>query len=155
MKLIDAKAIAGAKRPRCEWCRCAFAPKHTHHIFGKGAGRVDWAGNLVCLCVVCHAIHHDGNEPSKAQLLALAAEREGLLQSEIEGVVHAIRRAPKGSDAAAIIAGILRPMVGDDSRPAQAEMDADHVRRDQAHGMRQPYLAVPQKRRRKLRRKPD
>jgi hypothetical protein len=89
-KLLKAMAEPG----ECAWCRQWCAQRDCHHIYSKGAGRVDIAGNLVSLCRVCHALTHSG-AVSRFDLLTMAANREGLRQDEITAAVYAIRRHPK------------------------------------------------------------
>lgn len=83
---------------RCEWCRKTFlGGLDPHHLFSRGCGRIDVAVNLASLCRKCHTDHHYGNEPTRADLLAVVAAREKVQQFQIEEEIWRIRRLPKGS----------------------------------------------------------
>lgn len=93
MKLIDKDLLARIRsESRCCWCG-AHGPVHVHHIFSKGAGRVDIACNLLPLDWKCHGLVHNG-EISRSDLLAVAAARSGIMQDEIEAEVYRVRRLP-------------------------------------------------------------
>ena len=97
MKIIDKKLLKDFSRPgRCEWCDVYFAGGlDPAHIFSRGAGRVDITENLVSLCRTCHSYNHAGKEPTRAQLLLLAAKRERTTAEEIVDKVQRIRRDDK------------------------------------------------------------
>ena len=98
MRLIDEEVLIEARsRERCEWCG-RRGPLDAAHILSKGAGRVDLPCNIVALDRFCHSRSHAGDDPTTADLLAIAAAREGILQDDIRRMVWAVRRAPKGSD---------------------------------------------------------
>jgi len=92
----DAAMDVARRRPCCEWCghRCPNGT-HPHHLFTRGAGRIDAPWNLVSLCAFHHRSHHDGNEPLKADLLAIVAQREKMLQEDVELAVWCVRRLPR------------------------------------------------------------
>lgn len=94
MKIINRPLLTFfATLPRCEWCRQRPAD-HAHHLFGKGFGgwsRFDVRINLMGLCHVCHSRFHDGHI-ERADLLAIVAKREGVLQSDIEAEIYRLRR---------------------------------------------------------------
>jgi HNH endonuclease len=94
--LKDEELLARFRRiRRCEWCREKIPASDPHHIHSKGAGRVDIPGNLVALCRTCHNRNHAGHRPNRAQLLAVAGQREELTPVEIAQAVHDIRAWPK------------------------------------------------------------
>lgn len=107
MKVVDELLLMEFRAAgRCDWCREWFPVLEPHHLWARGMGgafRIDTRYNLAALCLGCHRAHHDGNEPTKLDLLAVVAARESVTQDEIERVVLAIRRAPKGSDLAEVL----------------------------------------------------
>jgi hypothetical protein len=94
MKLIDKSLIASFRGSICEWC-LYVAASEGHHIFSKGAGRVDIRGNLVSLCRLCHTKAHAGHSPTREQLLTVAARREKTTAEAITAEVQRIRRLTK------------------------------------------------------------
>ena len=78
---------------RCEWCK-RWSPHgcDPHHVFSRGAGRLDVRINLVSLCRACHQAHHAGQIPLRCDLLAIVATREGVNQFEIEDEIYRLRR---------------------------------------------------------------
>lgn len=101
MKIIYGPAKSAARsKDCCEWCkkpRCLEAA----HIFACGAGggtRIDADFNLLGLCAGqfgCHAAHHRGDHPTRDDMLAVAAYRDGVLQTEIKAKWDLIGRTPK------------------------------------------------------------
>ena len=86
---------------RCEFCGHATkAPTHPHHIYSRGAGRLDIRINLIALggafCCNCHGLVHAGRI-KREQLLKVVALRERTTPEVIEAEVFRIRRLPKGS----------------------------------------------------------
>ena len=80
----------------CAWCgRRTLQGCHPHHIFSRGAGRLDVRINIVNLCWRCHFDHHNGLRPLRCDLLAVVAARENVLQPDIKAVVYLLRRLPK------------------------------------------------------------
>ena len=75
----------------CAFCGRRVIECDPSHIYSRGAGRVDIPENIVNLCRVCHNDSHAGYEPTRAQLLAIAAKREGTTPEEITAKVHRIR----------------------------------------------------------------
>ena len=59
----------------CEWCGQP-GPTEPSHSESVGAGGPDSYANLTGLCRRCHDSHHQGHEPTTAQLLQTAARRE-------------------------------------------------------------------------------
>ena len=63
------------------FCECCNTPTpggtDPAHIGSRGAGRVDAAWNLCALDRACHTRHHAGGKPTRQDLLAIAAKREG------------------------------------------------------------------------------
>jgi hypothetical protein len=87
-----------AKR-RCEWCgrKLRHRPQ-PHHIFSRGAGRLDVRCNLIALGGAadcgCHDLVHVG-KPLRRQLLAVAAGREGMTVIQAEQLVWRLRRGQR------------------------------------------------------------
>jgi hypothetical protein len=102
LKVVDEALLTELRQARaCGWCGAALhRPPEVHHVLGKGAGRVDIRGNLIPLGGAwdcnCHGTIHDGNGPTRAQLLAVTAARDGTTAHAIEAEVYRIRRTPKG-----------------------------------------------------------
>lgn len=80
-------------RMACEYCKRPCLPE-VHHIFTRGAGRLDVRPNLIALCRECHADFHAGNL-LRCDLLLIVAHREGELQDHIRDLIHLLRRLPK------------------------------------------------------------
>ena len=95
---------------RCEFCS-RFRSVVGHHLHSRGAGRIDLPLNLIGLCAECHQAVHDGHI-LRADLLAVVAQREGLMQQDIEAEVYRIRRLPKGSIYEAFSGKRPVPLVG-------------------------------------------
>jgi hypothetical protein len=90
------------RRGKCRFCGKGPIDLCGHHLFSKGAGQLDISINLIALGMPltcdCHGSHHDGNEPSFEQLLALSAQDHDCLQGDIETVVYLLRdQLPKGA----------------------------------------------------------
>lgn len=92
------------------WCAYCGATGNTaaHHIFGKGAGRVDWRKNLfrVGLGCVCHQTLQRGRLPdrrdadtdeTRLELLKLtcARDRDGWCAEDVLLVFYKIRAMPQ------------------------------------------------------------
>lgn len=101
MRIENADLLAsfGGMR-RCEVCgklkHCDAA-----HIFSAGAGRVDEPWNIVSLCREDHAANHqrtNGRDVTRAQLLEIAAMREGVSPEWIIAEVRRIRALPQPRD---------------------------------------------------------
>ena len=102
MKIID-EAVLDQFRGygACEWCRraCWRDPEHTYRRGQGSSRRLDIREVLVALCRECHTKAESGHgEPSKDQLKALVAKREGATVEEIRDYVHLLWRLPKGSE---------------------------------------------------------
>jgi hypothetical protein len=97
VKILDPELLKTfAAKTHCEWCG-KFRPVCAHHWWAKGMGnssQIDLPCNLVALCFECHAAVHQGNI-DRASLLAVIAQREGMLQGEVLAVIHATLRRPK------------------------------------------------------------
>ena len=77
----------------CEVCGSRLPQgSDPHHIFSKGAGRVDIPENIASLCRLCHNRAHAG-QISRLLLLVIAGHRECLLTEDIEENVWTIRRS--------------------------------------------------------------
>lgn len=91
MRVIDRDLLKRfAQAPRCEFCHRA-GPVDGAHIYSRGAGRVDIAENLCSLCRCCHSLSHNGQEPTREQLLEIAAKREGTTAEKITEKVNGLR----------------------------------------------------------------
>lgn len=85
----------------CRWCRknvelCA------HHLFAtghNGGRRIDLPCNMISIGMEfqcpCHRSHHDGNEPTFEQLLAISAADHDCLQGDLEALIRLVHRMPK------------------------------------------------------------
>lgn len=94
MRVIHESLLARFRLPgRCEACRRpCFDGLDPHHIFGKGAGRVDIASNLIAICRDCHnAFHSCYTKELRMSLLQISAAREGTTPEEIEDKVMRLR----------------------------------------------------------------
>jgi hypothetical protein len=99
MKIVnDALTASMRRRGPCRYCG-KVVDLCGHHIWSKGSGGPDIACNLIALGMpltcLCHKSHHDGNEPTFDDLLALSAADNDCLQGDIESLVNLIRRMPK------------------------------------------------------------
>lgn len=101
MILIDPTALERARnRPACEWCH---KPNqyglHAAHVLAKGFGggsRCDSDFNLCGLCFKCHILgHHAGRSPTRAELIAIVAKREGVSEDQVLDTVYRLLREPK------------------------------------------------------------
>jgi hypothetical protein len=99
MRVVDENLLQMFRgKPRCEWCgRTNGGQLQPHHLWCRGmggGGRLDVPVNLIALCAV--PCHHDAQEGRilKADLLAVVAAREGVLQQDIIDEVNRLRRTP-------------------------------------------------------------
>jgi hypothetical protein len=84
-----------AETCRCECCnRACPTGAAPHHLFSRGAGRLDIRLILQPLCLDCHRDFHDG-KISRAFLLAKRAKKERTTAEAITQVVHWLRALPK------------------------------------------------------------
>jgi hypothetical protein len=92
MNVVDEKVLDRFRGPgKCEWCGHLRKRLDAAHIFTRGAGRLDLPINLVGLCHWCHVCHHNGATPTRAQLLVVAAIREGWPPDAMESCIHYLR----------------------------------------------------------------
>ena len=87
-----------AQATHCEWCH-KKGPVEAHHLWAKGHGgghRLDVLINLIALCRQDHQAHHDGNEPTRSDLVAVVAAREKMLQDDLVAEITRLRNLPKG-----------------------------------------------------------
>lgn len=95
MRVVDDALVARfAGKKRCEWCgkvkKC-----DPHHVWTRGAGRVDVRTNLVSLCRKDHNAFHAG-VIKRAALVAIVAQREGCTPEDAEAVVRFFRGLQAG-----------------------------------------------------------
>lgn len=98
----------------CEFCRKLVRRRECHHVYTRGAGRLDLRLNLIALCATfsggdnCHDAAHNG-AIMRCDLLAVVAAREGCNQVDIEAIVFLFRRLPRNpseADVARELAGL-------------------------------------------------
>lgn len=156
MRIIDESVLDRFRGPgRCDWCGKTVRSRDAAHIFSRGAGQVDHPWNITSLCTVfsggdnCHAMSHAGHEPTRHDLMACVAAREGILQAHIEAFVWLVRSLPKWSTVnvralekeAANGAGTAD--VADNDREQQGQGNVNDVPRPRARtgtGSRADYL---------------
>lgn len=93
---------------KCEWCLKQCQTRECAHVYAKGLGgghTLDIPINLVALGIGgwvgiaaecnCHSDHHAGREPTRRQLLEIAAKREGVDPDDAEYVILMLKRLPK------------------------------------------------------------
>lgn len=86
---------------KCDWCGKACAAREGHHLFSKGAGRIDARWNLACLGKTlsfqcqCHSKHHQGLSPTAADLILMVADREKTNGAAIVDAMFYIRALDK------------------------------------------------------------
>jgi hypothetical protein len=77
VRIVDEAVLEEARnRGYCEWCGRPLCRADPSHAVPVGRGGDDTVLNVTSSCRACHDRHHDGHEPTEAQLLALAAIRE-------------------------------------------------------------------------------
>lgn len=92
--------VEARSRTLCEWCGKSRRLEAAH-IFGKGHGsgcRLDISCNLCGLCAGpfgCHAAHHHQKQPTRIDLLAIVAKREGVLSHLITAKINLLLATPK------------------------------------------------------------
>lgn len=81
-------------------CKCELCGKEVrggtqpHHLFTRGAGRMDVSFNLAALCAPCHhAIHL--NAVWKPRLFGIVAAREGMTVEQLKEKLWELRRRKK------------------------------------------------------------
>ena len=103
MRIVDEALLETFRQPGpCSWCGRWFPRLDAAHVFAKGLGsgsRLDVTQNLVSLCRQDHSMSHAGKSPTRAELLAIVAEREGVSLEDIEVEIFRLRREPKGGRA--------------------------------------------------------
>lgn len=122
MIVKDETLLAQFRIGPCEWCGKRGATE-AHHIFTRGMGcgrRLDVRINLIGLCRVCHALTHNGAEPTKWDLLAIVARREGMVQDGQNKLIAEIRRLMRLDKH------------GEEARRRESPPDPDHNRENQA-----------------------
>jgi hypothetical protein len=105
MRVTHPELLDEFRGQRCEWCQKPRTMSDAAHLWAKGhggGGRLDVRVNLIALCRVCHRTSHD--RPCHADLLLIVAQREGVLQPDIEEVIHLLRRLSKRPTKAEIAA---------------------------------------------------
>jgi len=98
MTIIDPKIIQECRdRAQCELCYAGTAPYEAHHIYHRGMGggsQLDVAINLICVCVKCHRLIHDG-WVKRQGLLAAVAVREGISSQQVWERICELLRQPR------------------------------------------------------------
>ena len=98
MRIVNESILDLFRVPQpCAWCRIRVATD-PHHIFSRGAGRLDVAINLVSLCRQDHRNAHDGHQPTREQLLQIVARREGISVETIVDRIWLLRRLDKHAE---------------------------------------------------------
>ncbi len=94
MKIVNKKLLKTFTVPGlCECCHCPCPDgRDPHHLFTRGAGRVDIPENLVSLCRECHNSFHMSGRPCLTELLEVSAKRNGTTAEAIRAKVYEIRR---------------------------------------------------------------
>lgn len=105
MKILNEPLLATYRvAGPCEWCKRWCRVREPHHIRCRGhggGGRLDVPVNLVALgssqmmCCSCHTDHHAMKEPTTEDLLAIACQREGILQDQAIELLDFLARCPK------------------------------------------------------------
>lgn len=99
MEIIDDELLDFFRESfRCEWCKKATIVDCHHYWYRRGIGggsRLDHPWNLVSLCRADHDAHHQGNVPTRTDLLAIVAAREGVLQDDIIAELLRLRNLPR------------------------------------------------------------
>ena len=88
------------KNPQCEWCG-AVGLVHPHHLWPRNiaaGGRLNIRINLIGLCSVCHNDVQAGLI-TRIDLLAVVANREGMMQDQIEAEIWRLRKEPDHAPA--------------------------------------------------------
>lgn len=101
MKIIDEALLDEFRQSGyCEWCGRWFVRLDAAHVFARGmggGGRLDVRVNLLGLCRRDHDLHHAGHKPTRDDLIALIAKREGLTPEAVVAEITRLRNLPKGS----------------------------------------------------------
>lgn len=94
MKIVDEKLLAEFRsKGQCELCLRKCYPLDPHHLWTRGAGRLDIRCNLISLCRVCHSeVEH---KQAKERILEIVCRRERAKPEAIWEVVCFVRRWPK------------------------------------------------------------
>lgn len=97
MRIIDEDALDECReRWRCERCgKPTPSGCEPHHIFTRGAGRLDIRCNLIGLCRACHPEVQEGGKAARDECLLIVARRERMSIEDIEDIVNSLRRRPK------------------------------------------------------------
>lgn len=97
MTIRDEKLLAIVRQETCCWCG-SLPPNDPHHIYAKGMGggsRLDTTENVVPLCRDCHQKHHNGNEPTRADLIHENAKRLGRTSADVLRQIRCDLNKPK------------------------------------------------------------
>lgn len=105
MKILSATLLDQFRTPgRCEICQAQCKRKEPHHIFACGTGchkQLDVPINLVSLgssalfCCACHTRYHQEHKPTRIEMLAIAAAREGMDADECQEAIWFLQRQKK------------------------------------------------------------
>ena len=93
MIIIDQELLFEFRcKRKCEKCGkktdCGLDP---HHVFSRGAGRLDIRINLIALDRQCHCLVHSG-VIKKRDLIDIVSKREGLTPDELTTEIYRLRR---------------------------------------------------------------
>lgn len=95
MRLVSELTLEKFRHGPCEHCG-KVGRTDPHHVYAKGNEcRLDIRENLVALCRRCHTEHHSGHSPTRRELLAIVARREGTTPEAIQAKIWRLRRAEK------------------------------------------------------------
>lgn len=92
---------------RCENCNWERGRLDVAHCYSKGAGQVDALWNTCFLCRTCHSSSHSGNTPTRDDMLAIAAKREGVAVASITAAVYWIRNLDRSASCRRIRSELL------------------------------------------------
>lgn len=102
MNVLDPDLLKSYRLPGlCECCGKVCKMRCGHHVFSKGAGQVDHQWNLVKVAMspqdgcTCHHDHHLKGKPSRAEMLQIVSNREGVPVDVIDSVIPAVIACPR------------------------------------------------------------
>ena len=104
MKVINEALLQTFReKTRCEYClddiRTGGDP---HHLFSRGAGRIDAVWNLIALCRHCHSAFHNGSI-AKDNLVQIVSIREKVSFYSLSEMVFFVRQLYKHETCESIL----------------------------------------------------